>query len=214
MLDKLIEYLAPALIAGFLFKLWFDDYRARGSENAPAKPIPGASPTNMKAIWIGVVGALLILALETGGEIVLGISDEQKSITFFFLLPILAAAITEEVIFRGFLLVTNRGRAALVASIFGFSLIFAILHDFLWTLEMPEDVAGWKIWEGSFVLNLDIKGFFSTFLVLLNSLWFYFIRIMPANKEQSLIPCFVAHGVSNLGVFLIKWAQGFVVGIF
>ncbi|MGB0371459.1 MAG: type II CAAX prenyl endopeptidase Rce1 family protein [Opitutales bacterium] len=214
MADKLFEYLIPVLVAGFFFKMWLDDFRARESENAPAKPIPGATPTGAKAILIGVLGALAILALETGGEIALGVSDEQKVITYLFLLPMLGAAITEELIFRGFLIVTDRGKAAMLASIFGFSLLFALLHDFLWSLDMPEDVDGWKIWEGTFSLHLDTKGFFSTAMVFLNSIWFYFLRVMPANPQKSLIPCFLAHAVSNLGVFVIKWVQGFVEGVF
>lgn len=213
MTDKIIELLIPVIVAGFLFKLWFEDFRNRGTEQASPKPIPGAMPASLKVVIIGVVGALILLAVETGGEIALGISSEQKVISYLFVIPILCAAISEEVIFRGFLVVNGRGRAPLVGSIIGFSLIFALIHDFLWTFDMPEGVDGWKVWEGTFTLHLDAKGFFSTALVFLNSLWFYALRFMPANREHSLIPCFVAHAASNLGVFIVKWAQGFVQGI-
>ena len=214
MTDKLLEYLLPVAIAGYFFKMWLDDYQARASENAPVKPIPGATSSERLPIIVGIVGALIILGLETGGEIALGVSNEQKTITVLFLLPMLAAAVTEEIVFRGFLVVENRGRAALVGSILVFSLIFALFHDFLWSFEMPEEVPIWMFWQGDFSLNLNAKGFFSTGMVFLNGLWFYYLRFMPANRDRSLIPCFVAHAVSNLGVFAIKAQQGFVEGIF
>lgn len=213
MTDKLLEYLVPVLIAGYLLKIWTDDFRSRNDANPPAKPLPGATPCGVKWVLVGVLGAWIILGFETGGEWALGITSEQKVITLFALFPILAAAITEEVVFRGFLVAENRGRLALVGSIVGFSAVFALIHDFLWSLDMPEDVPIWQFWEGAFELRLDAKGFFSTAIVFVNSLWFYALRFLPPNGQRSLVPCFVAHAASNLGVFVIKWAQGYVSGI-
>lgn len=49
-----------------------------------------------------------------------------------FGLNTLVAAFGEEVIFRGYLVVENRGRAALITGMIGASLGFALLHPFLW----------------------------------------------------------------------------------
>ena len=60
--------------------------------------------------------------------------------------------------------------------------------------------------------SYQVPFFFSTLMVFLGSLWFYAMRFQPANPGRSLIPCIVAHLVKNLGVVVIKAAQGFVVG--
>lgn len=211
-MDALIEILLPFGIALFLLKTLREDLKARSSGEPGPKPLPGATPTTVAACVIGVIGALLILAAETGGEIALGIADEQKTISILFLLPILGAAVYEEVIFRGFLVVTDRGRALLIASIVGFSLIFALLHDFLWSYTVPEGVESWMFWKATFALELTTKGWFSFAIVFINGLWFYAIRFFPQNPERSILPCIIAHAVSNLGVYIIKAAQGFVEG--
>ena len=211
-MDALINLLLPAGIAGYLLYLWQADLAAQRAGSPATNPIPGATPSTLAACVIGAIGALIIVAVETGGEIALGIASEQKTITILFIIPMLAAAIYEEVIFRGFLVVRNRGRAALVASIFGFSLIFGLLHDFLWSYTIPEDAESWEFWKASLELNLSLKGWFSFTLVLLNSFWFYAVRFLPQNPERSLLPCFIAHAVSNLGVYVVKASQGFVEG--
>ena len=75
------------------------------------------------------------------------------------------------------------------------------MHPFLWT---------WG--DDGFEWTFTAKGWFSTVMVFAASLWFYAVRFATWNPERSLLPCFVAHGVKNLGVFAIKGAQGFVVG--
>ena len=72
--------------------------------------MPGATPCSLAAILIGVVGALLILGVETGGEIALGIAAEQSTMVWFFVFASLGAGVVEEVIFRGFLVVDRRAR--------------------------------------------------------------------------------------------------------
>lgn len=164
---------------------------------------PGATPTTSLAIVIAIIGALLILAFETGGEYALGVVSEQSDITVLFAMFTLTAAFVEELIFRGFLVVPNKGRLALIGSILFFSTLFTLLHPFLWS---------WG--EEGLVFNFTDKAWFSSSVVFMNSLWFYTVRFLPVNPRHSLIPCFLAHFSSNLGVIIIKAFQGHLVGWF
>lgn len=200
-------------VAVYLFKLWLDDYRAERKGQPNPKAFPGATFCPPIAIVIAVVGALIILALETGGELALGIAGEQSDITALFLLSITAAAFVEELIFRGYLVIENKGTAALIGGVIGFSLIFTVAHPFFWDIDMPEGVPGWQFWRGEIVWDFTLKPWFSSAIVLLNSLWFYAVRLWKLNPRRSLIPCMAAHLASNLGVFVIKLAQGHVVAL-
>lgn len=185
----------------YVAKLWIDDLRAARSGAPASHPLPGATPARGAAITLAALGALALLALETGGEIALGIAGEQSRVTVLFGLYTLAAAFGEELIFRGFLVVENRGRAALVGGIVGASALFALLHPFLWQ---------WR--DGSLHAQLGTKAWFSAAVVFASSLWFYAVRYWPLNRTRSLLPCIAAHAAKNLGVFAIKYAQGFVSG--
>ncbi|QYY35714.1 CPBP family intramembrane glutamic endopeptidase [Ruficoccus sp. ZRK36] len=198
----------------YLFKLWLDDFKANKRGEPNPKAFPGATACSALCVIVAVVGALILLAVETFGEIALGVSAEQSDITWLALLSICAAAFFEELIFRGYLVVTKKGTAALVGSIFIFSFLFAALHPFVWDLEMPEGVPGWQFWQGSLSFDFGVKGWFSTALVFANSLWFYTVRFYGLNKTRSLIPCMAAHLASNVGVFVIKLVQGHVVGLY
>lgn len=192
----ILLYVGMAAYVGYMY---LGDYRQQQSDGPNAQAMPGATSASLGLYVIGVIGALLILAAETGGEIALGISAEQSEMLWYFVFSILAAGIVEEVIFRGYLVVENKGRAALIGSCVGFSLIFAIIHPHLWSNE------------DGFELTLTGKGFFSTSILFANSLWFYALRFGPWNKNRSLFPCMLAHAASNFGVFAVKLAQGFVV---
>lgn len=198
-------WLQLCLIAAGLYVtyLWWTDYSAaRSATPAPtASFFPGATVVNRKALWIAATGAALILAAETCGEIALGLDDEQSKITVLFGIYTLIAAIVEEIIFRGYLVVENRGRAALVGGIIGASLIFALLHPFLWKWD-----------DEGFAFTFTAKGWFSFAAVLIGSLWFYACRFASWNPARSLLPCFVAHFTKNAGVFAIKAVQGYVAG--
>ena len=189
--------------SSYLFKIWLKDYRASINQTPNPRAFPGAFPAPQSLIWIGISGALLILGLETGGEYALGLSESQSDISWLYLLAMIAAAFLEEIIFRGYLVITQRGKAILVLGCIGFSLIFALLHPFLWS---------WK--EQGLEINASLKGGFSTGIVFMNSLWFYMLRFMPKNRAQSLVPCIAAHLSSNLGVFIIKLAQGHVTSLY
>lgn len=186
-----------AMLGGsfYLGKLWRDDLRSR-----QPKGLPGATPASSRAIAIAVIGALVLVALETLGEKVLGVYDEQSKMTWLFAAySILGAPILEELISRGYLVVTGKGKAALWSSIVGFSLAFALVHPFLWRSD-----------DAGFALTLTTKGFFSTAAVFTMSLWLYVSRFAGWNPSQSLLPCFAAHAARNAGVVAIKAASGFM----
>lgn len=195
----------PLLLAGLLVAVavtarwWWADLRAAAAGRPSPRAFPGAAPADGRLIVLAVIGALLLLAIETGGEYALGLTAQQSRMTWLFALYSLGAAFVEELIFRGYLVVEHRGRAALVAGIIAASLGFALLHPFLWE---------WK--DGGLQLHLGAKGWFSTALIFAGSLWFYAVRFLPANPTRSLLPCIAAHAAKNLGVIAIKYAQGFV----
>ena len=189
------------IMVGIMARWWRDDYRAARRGNPNPRAFPGTTPANRAALLVAVAGALVLLAGETAGEYALGLSGEQTRISVLFGLYTLAAAFGEELIFRGYLVVENRGRTFLVASIGGASVLFALLHPFLWE---------WR--EGSLHFHSDPKAWFSTAAILAGSLWFYAVRFMPLNPTRSLLPCFAAHAAKNLGVLAVKYAQGFVSG--
>ena len=191
----------------YMVNLWRSDYAAAQAGRPEPRALPGATPAPLAACVIAAIGAILILALETAGEINLGLSDQQSSITVLFGFYTLVAAFIEELIFRGFIVIEGRGRALRWIGIVVASVLFAALHPFLW-----EWKGGWLWTDGSLELTLTAKGWFSTVTVFVSSLWFYTVRFARFNPEHSLLPCFAAHAMKNLGVILVKAAQGFVGG--
>jgi uncharacterized protein len=188
-------------VGSYMLALWRQDYRAYRSGQPNPRALPGATPAPIKACVIAAAGAVLILGIETWGEVRLGLSDQQSKITVLFGLYTLIAAFIEELIFRGFIVIEGRGPIVRWSGVVGASLLFAALHPFLWK------------WEGStLVWTFTPKAWFSTATVFISSLWFYVVRFMNTNSERSLIPSIVAHSTKNLGVFAIKGFQGFVTG--
>ena len=186
-------------VAAYVGQIYWGDYKAVKSGEANGGAMPGAVAAPIGAFMIGSLGALLLLGVETGGEIALGLVDEQSEMVWFFVFATIAAGVVEEVIFRGYLVIDNKGRSLLIASAVGFSLIFAIIHGHFWSRE------------DGFELTLTGKAFFSTAILFANSLWFYAVRFGPWNPKRSLFPCMLAHAASNLGVFFFKCAQGYVI---
>ncbi len=190
-------------IGGYVAWLWWLDFKASASAKGQTNHgLPGATPAPAKALWISAAGAAVILAAETWGEIALGLAAQQSEMTVLFGLHTFLAAIVEELIFRGYIVVERRGRVLFYLGIFGASLLFALMHPFLWKWD-----------DDGFRLILSLKGWFSFVAVFVSSLWFYACRFSPWNPNRSLLPCFAAHLTKNLGVFAIKAVQGFVVGI-
>jgi membrane protease YdiL (CAAX protease family) len=191
-------------VAGYFAWLWRADLLAnRAAKGAPSSLLPGALPATSRAIAIGVLGAVLLVAVETWGELRLGVAGEQTEITWLFALySVFAAAIIEELVFRGYLVVEGKGRAALLWGAAGASVAFALAHPHLWKWE-----------DGTLTWHFDLKAWFSTGCLFIGSLWFYACRFGPWNKNGSLLPCFTAHAAKNLAVVAVKAAQGFVVGL-
>lgn len=185
-------------VGAFFFKMWLDDARRGG--NSP-RSFPGAGFASYPILIFGPLGALLILAIETVLECRLGFSGEQSEVKFWAVFVWISAAVTEEIIFRGYIVIQGKGRAVLYAGIFAASVLFALCHPFLWDYTA----------ESGFQANLTGKAFFSTAFIFANSLWLYFLRFNCYNKTRSLLPCMVAHAVYNIGVFAVKTFQGFVV---
>ncbi len=186
-------------IAAYVLHMYWGDLRANQSSEVNSGGMPGATSAGVGTFAIGVVGALLILAAETFGEIAMGVADEQSELVWYLVFAIVAAGVVEEIIFRGFLVIDKKGKAALIGSCIGFSLLFAIIHPQLWSTE------------DGFHLTLTAKGFFSTGILFANSLWFYAVRFGPWNPRHSIFPCMLAHAASNLGVFGVKLAQGYII---
>lgn len=204
MSDNPLLIVIGLIAAAYFFKLWLGDLKMEVAGTPNPNAFPGATPAPAIAIGLAVIGALVILAGETAGEYAFGFVDEQSDITVLFAVFTLSAAFVEELIFRGFLVVEKKGRAALIGSILFFSAIFALIHPFLW--EWHD--------EDGLIFTFTDKAWFSTAIVFLNALWFYTVRFLPINPRHSLLPCIAAHFASNLGVILIKLYQGHVVGWF
>jgi membrane protease YdiL (CAAX protease family) len=186
-------------VAAYVGHIYWGDYKALKSGKPNGGGMPGAVSAPLGAFIIATLGALLLLGVETGGEIALGLVDEQSEMVWFLVFATIAAGVVEEVIFRGYLVIDNKGRALLIASAVGFSLFFAIIHGHLWSRE------------DGFEWTLTAKAFFSTGILFANSLWFYAVRFGPWNPKRALFPCMLAHAASNLGVFFVKWVQGYVI---
>jgi membrane protease YdiL (CAAX protease family) len=184
-------------------KLWRDDLRASRRGAPPSGALPGATPAPARALVFGLAGSLVLVALETVGEFHLGLAAEQSRLTWLAALYSLAAApVVEEIIFRGYIVVENRGRVALWAGVAAASLGFALLHPFLWQWD-----------EGGFRLTLTPKGIFSSAFAFVASLWFYTVRFNPWNPHRSLLPCFAAHAAKNGAVIAVKAATGYMGGL-
>jgi hypothetical protein len=200
--DNPFALLMMISLGGYFAWLWRVDLLAvRAGRLDAAQALPGAMPSSVRACVIAAAGALVVLGAETWGEIALGLSEEQSRMTYLFAAYTLIAAIVEEIIFRGYVVVMDRGRAALIGAVLGASLVFAAIHPFLWTWD-----------DEGFAFTFTPKGWFSFAAVFVASLWFYACRFASWNPTRSLLPCFAAHFAKNAGVIVIKAVQGFLVG--
>ena len=193
--------LGMILAGAYVAKLWWNDFRAAQAGRPNPHAFPGATPAPWRALVLGSAGAGVIVIAETFGEMALGVADEQSKITVLFAAYTLMAALIEELIFRGYVVIETRRAAVRGAGFVIASLIFAVLHPFLWTWE--NAALHWRP---------DAKAWLSTGAVFASSLWFYAVRFARWNPGRSLLPCFAAHLTKNLAVIAVKAAQGFVVG--
>lgn len=186
----------------YLGRLWWrDQASARNGRPLPGA-LPGATDAPRGVVLAALAGGLILVAVETMGELALGIAAQQSTMTWLFACYSIAAApIIEELIFRGWLVVLDRGVATKWAAALGASVVFAALHPFLWRWD-----------DAGFVLTIDPKGWFSTGIVFATSLWLYALRLGRWNPQRSLLPCFAGHAAKNLGVVVVKAATGFMGG--
>ena len=59
-------------------QIYWGDYKAVESGEANVGGMPGAVAAPLGAFIIGALGALLLLGVETGGEVALGVVDEHR----------------------------------------------------------------------------------------------------------------------------------------
>lgn len=191
------------LLAGALYVAWMwrGDWRAWRAGSPRPNAFPGATDAPTRLVVIAVMGALVLVALETAGEYKLGIADEQTTMSLpFALYAVLGAPVLEELIFRGYLVYTKAGKAAMWGAAVGLSLVFALLHPHLWA---------WT--ENGVEFHFTTKAAFSTGALFVGSLWFYWARLTALNVNGSLLPSVAAHVAKNLGVVIVKIAAGHFV---
>ncbi len=190
-------------VSAYVIKLWFEDYKSAHEGKPNERALPGATTAPVRAYLIAAIGAVVILAAETLGELALGLSDQQSKMTALFALYTLCAAFVEEIIFRGYIVVAGRGAWLRWVGVVVASVLFAALHPFLWE---------WN--DGTVLWDFGQKAWFSTIAVFASSLWFYIVRFAAFNPQASMGPCFAGHLTKNVGVIAIKAAQGYLVGLY
>ena len=65
--------------------------------------------------------------------------------------------------------------------------------------------------EEGFAWNFTVQGIFNTWILFFNSVSLYALRFGPWNANHSILPSIIAHMILNLGVFVVKLAQGYIV---
>ena len=196
-------------VSAYLFYMWWDDLRYFKKSGGKVRrgAFAGAAPVPAKYCLWGAVAAVGLLALHVWTEYSLGVVSEQTSFSHWAIFSWIAAAFVEELIFRGYLVVQNKGVLALGASMLFFSLLFALAHPFVWNYEIPE---GASLLDGVWVWDFSAQPVMSTVSIFECSVLFYLLRFIPQNSNRSLLPCIIAHATYNVGVYLVKLAQGVI----
>lgn len=207
-MEDLLMPLLYLVVTVFLFRHWLADFRAHRSGQILRGAFPGATMAPARLIVLAVCGGVVLSLGATAAECFAGVSAEQSDVAAVALVTWLCAAFAEELIFRGYLVVTGRGRMVGVAAVVLVSLCFALLHNHLW--KLPEGASFFEVWKAQ--SNFTPQAWISFCGVFINSLFFYWLRFMPWNTKRSLSPCFAAHLAVNTTVFLVKLCQGHVTG--
>lgn len=191
------------LATWYVFRLWWQDLRAARAGTPNPKAFPGAVEWPPRLVIVGIAGSVVLVALETAGEYALGISAEQSTmVALFAVYSVLAAPFLEELVFRGYLVVDRSGPVARWGAAVAASLVFALAHQHLFN---------WG--DSGFEWTLTAKGWFSTGALFASSMWFYALRLHPANAGRSLWPCIVAHAAKNAVVVAVKGATGYLAWV-
>ncbi len=210
MSDSLFFNLLSLAAGVYLLYLWLSDTKEGGKEpNSDLKgKLPGSSWTTLAPCLLATLGAVAIILIVSSLEFYYDVSSEQSTLSWWMLPAMMGAAITEEVVFRGYLIITKRGRLTLVISAIVFSALFALLHPYLWTHSVTSPMG--IEWVTSLRLTLELQPVLATASIFALSLWFYRVRFWARNPSRSLLPCFCAHAGANLAVFIIKIVSGYV----
>ena len=195
-------------IALWLFYIWYCDLKNFCLIKKIRKgALEGATSVSLSLVFIAIVCGVILLAIHTCAEMALGVESEQTKVAPWALLSWISAAFVEELIFRGFLVVKNKGRVLLCLSILFFSFIFAIGHPFVWDYTIPENAS---IFAGEWKFNFSAQTVNATISIFECSMLFYILRFLPINVNRSIIPCISAHCAYNVGVFVVKAFQGYI----
>ena len=186
----MVAALLYSLLAAAVAYGWTRERRRRSHEGGPEGFWPGTTAAPAAAHFAAASAMLLITVTESVVEIRTGVAGSQSVLTGVSLLSLLAAAVVEETVFRGFAAPSWLTGASLLGAVTAGSVVFALIHGF-----DPSTVHGRISLAFAFVTSLGL----------------YVARFNPLNPGRSLAPCYTAHIVRNLAVFGIKWAQGFVV---
>ncbi len=95
-----------------------------------------------------------------------------------------------------------------------FSLMFMMMHPYLWEWEVAEGRMFFQFWEDDTIWTFyfdDIGKWWSTLILFANSIFWFWLRYNIRNETRSIIPCIAGHLASNIGVFVVKLMQGHVV---
>lgn len=206
--DNVYYALIMFFVVAYIFYVWVGDmlYFSKNGKHRKGA-FAGATPVSLKYVLFSIISVLILLFIHIAGEEYLGITSEQSSVGAMALLSWTAAAFIEELIFRGYLVIQNKGVAMLVFSILVFSSLFALAHPFIWDYTIPD---GKSIFDGIWKFEISCRTLFSTFSIFTCSILFYTLRFLPQNKYRSLVPCILAHFTYNFGVFVTKLVLGFI----
>lgn len=189
-MDPSLAALLYCLLAAAVMTGWMRAARRRARTGEPEGFWPGTTQAAGAAHLAAASAMLLITVAESVVEIRAGVSESQSVLTGASLLSLLAAAVIEETVFRGFAAPSWLTGPTLLAVVIGGSAVFTFIHGFDFSTS---------------------HGRISLAFAFVTSLGLYVARFNPLNPGRSLAPCFTAHIVRNLAVFGVKWAQGFVL---
>ena len=197
--DSILVVFIYCGIAVYLVNVYRIDIGKFIRNESNPKALPGASPASPLLLIASALGAFVLLGMAVIGEFALGLVEAQSELVWYFVFALLAAGIIEEVVFRGYLVVRGKGSFTLIMSCLFFSAVFALVHGGFWETE------------NGFSWNFSTQAFFNSLIWFVNSLCFYALRLGPWNPTQSIIPSIVAHVTLNLGVYIVKLGQGFIL---
>jgi len=188
-LFRLITDIVYLLIGLGVVYAWFSEYRKRQRNPGPELFWPGTTRAPISGILITISGILLFTVAETCAEIHYQLTASHTVSYFNKLVATIAAAIVEEMVFRGFVAPSHLRGIKLLGLIFIGSIIFSAIHGFDFS---------------------TVQGRISLISTFFISTWLYLGRYNPLNPERSILPCLIGHVVRNLAVFGVKLSQGFV----